>query len=67
MPQAVLAPEVLGETVAGLLTAPERLAEMSRAAAGLACPDAAARLAALCLELAGLPAGEARGRVSKDT
>ena len=53
LPQAGLTPETLADTLAGLLAAPEKLAGLSRAAAGLARLDADARLAGFCLELAG--------------
>jgi hypothetical protein len=43
--------------VEGLLAAPDRLASMGRAAAGLARPDAAAVVAADILNLIGHPAG----------
>ena len=55
LPQPGLTPENLAEVLAGLLTAPKKLADFSRAAAGLARLDADVRLAGLCLELAGSP------------
>jgi len=55
LPQAGLSPETLAEVLGGLLTAPEKLAAMSRAAAGLARPKADVRLAEICLELAERP------------
>jgi UDP-N-acetylglucosamine--N-acetylmuramyl-(pentapeptide) pyrophosphoryl-undecaprenol N-acetylglucosamine transferase len=55
LPQAVLTPDTLAEVLTGLLTAPERLAGLSRASASLARLDADARLAGLCLELAERP------------
>ena len=55
LPQAGLTPAALAEALAGLLAAPEKLAGMSLAAAGLARLDSDARLAGLCLELAGPP------------
>jgi UDP-N-acetylglucosamine--N-acetylmuramyl-(pentapeptide) pyrophosphoryl-undecaprenol N-acetylglucosamine transferase len=57
--QAGLTPENLAGVLAGLLAAPEKLDRMSRAAAGLPRLDADARLAGLCLELAGFPPGRA--------
>ena len=55
LPQSGLTPENLAEVLAGLLTAQKKLADFSRAAAGLARLDADVRLAGLCLELAGSP------------
>ena len=55
MSQAGLTPEALTKVLSGLLTAPEKLAAMSQAAASLARLDADARLAGICLELAGRP------------
>jgi UDP-N-acetylglucosamine--N-acetylmuramyl-(pentapeptide) pyrophosphoryl-undecaprenol N-acetylglucosamine transferase len=51
LPQAGLTPEILAEVLAGLLASPEKLAGLSRAAAGLARLDADVRLAEICLEL----------------
>ncbi|GHV56270.1 UDP-N-acetylglucosamine--N-acetylmuramyl-(pentapeptide) pyrophosphoryl-undecaprenol N-acetylglucosamine transferase [Deltaproteobacteria bacterium] len=53
LPQPGLSPAALSEVLAGLLARPEKLAAMSRAAVKLARPDAAERMAAICLELAG--------------
>ena len=53
-PQAGLTSADLAETLAGLLSRPERLAAMSRAAGSLASLDAAGRMAEICLELAGV-------------
>jgi UDP-N-acetylglucosamine--N-acetylmuramyl-(pentapeptide) pyrophosphoryl-undecaprenol N-acetylglucosamine transferase len=55
LPQEALSPETLAEVLEGLLTAPEKLAALSRAAAGLARLDADVRLAGICLELAERP------------
>ncbi|MDR2934934.1 MAG: undecaprenyldiphospho-muramoylpentapeptide beta-N-acetylglucosaminyltransferase [Candidatus Adiutrix sp.] len=55
LPQAALTPESLAEVLRGLLTAPERLAALSRASASLARLEADIRLAGLCLELAERP------------
>ena len=57
LPQAGLTPERLTETLERLLTAPEKLAALSQAAADLAKLDADARLAGLCLELASVKSG----------
>jgi UDP-N-acetylglucosamine--N-acetylmuramyl-(pentapeptide) pyrophosphoryl-undecaprenol N-acetylglucosamine transferase len=58
LPQAALSAETLAEVLTGLLNAPERLAALSRAAAGLARLDADVRLAGICLELAESRLGE---------
>ncbi|MCL2029554.1 MAG: undecaprenyldiphospho-muramoylpentapeptide beta-N-acetylglucosaminyltransferase [Deltaproteobacteria bacterium] len=65
LPQAGLTRETLGTALAGLLTSPEKLAGLSRAAASLARLDADIRLAGLCLDLASArePASSA-GRLS---
>jgi len=47
----VCSPGVLGERLAALLNAPDTLAHAARAAHGIACPDATARLADLVEDL----------------
>jgi UDP-N-acetylglucosamine--N-acetylmuramyl-(pentapeptide) pyrophosphoryl-undecaprenol N-acetylglucosamine transferase len=66
LPQAVLTPDTLAEVLTGLLTAPEKLAGLSRAAASLARLDADARLAGFCLELAERPGRGGVGPASTD-
>jgi len=52
LPQRDLNPESLAQLLVQLLAQPRQLEEMARAAAGLGRPEAAARIADLCLELA---------------
>jgi UDP-N-acetylglucosamine--N-acetylmuramyl-(pentapeptide) pyrophosphoryl-undecaprenol N-acetylglucosamine transferase len=52
-PQASLTPELLRERIQGLLAEPARLKEMGERARTLAIPDAADRLVALLLDIAG--------------
>jgi UDP-N-acetylglucosamine--N-acetylmuramyl-(pentapeptide) pyrophosphoryl-undecaprenol N-acetylglucosamine transferase len=53
LPQPAFTPERLAAELEGLMRSPDRLAAMSRAAAGLARPDAVQRLAEAMLALAG--------------
>jgi UDP-N-acetylglucosamine--N-acetylmuramyl-(pentapeptide) pyrophosphoryl-undecaprenol N-acetylglucosamine transferase len=53
LPQATLTPALLLERVRGLLAEPARLKEMGERARSLAIPDAAERLVAVLLEVAG--------------
>lgn len=52
LPQAQLTPQRLADTLRPLLADPARRLAMAEAARGLARPDAAARVAAVCLEAA---------------
>jgi len=53
LPQVTLTPSVLLERIRGLLAEPARLKEMGERARALAIPDAADRLVAVLLEVAG--------------